>query len=544
MAYKGLDQTSREQHSFVARNSRKTDVDLPEEPEALGYDRNDTGVLWDLSTADDPINPDMAEEEMKRSMGFAHIGRFTQYERRMRKRLVDSIFIKDPGDVKPGTYHPKKTCWEKHPGLCITRDKAFLQDALMSAHRLHQFTKMQCHCFIVVRSISKSESDEEEEIETYHYVGCMRKQDPVIALTAACVMMPMEKKKHMTVSIVRNDDAQFVLQTSFHICQLHYGWHSPKLPNIMTIERLRHKNIPNTVSIVEIVEDAIEEASLLKTEKTKQTKNRDERDDDPFKDVFFNLVKEEEADKEDTRKDKKKHKKKDELESESEDPPRWENSEIDTGSSEDSDFDFIFPEPEPPPAPVPATPPASPTPATPRVPTTPPVPTTPTPDSPVPAPVVPPTPTPPRTPATPVPLTPTSPAPPSPPAPVPAPVPPPPPRPLDLPDPDSITPGHVRVWLTRTAREAKCSSCDEAIKRHSFRMCFHPDPKTNPDRRIWRKCWWTYHHITEECVLRTPVQEYDIAPMFVDCAKLPKMFHESDEACMVGTPFTIELSPA
>jgi hypothetical protein len=75
------------------------------------------------------------------------------------------------------------------------------------------------------------------------------------------------------------------------------------------------------------------------------------------------------------------------------------------------------------------------------------------------------------------------------PGPAPDPEPPAPPEPK----PWVPTPGHIRVWLTRTGRKAKCSGCGKEIDPHQYRMLFHPDPQLNPDKRVWRKTWSTLY---------------------------------------------------
>ena len=70
----------------------------------------------------------------------------------------------------------------------------------------------------------------------------------------------------------------------------------------------------------------------------------------------------------------------------------------------------------------------------------------------------------------------------------PEPKPPPPPGPAPIPVWEP-TPGHIRIWLTRTGCSAECHGCGERIQRHEFRMLFHPDPKLNPDKRVWKKNW-------------------------------------------------------
>ena len=125
-----------------------------------------------------------------------------------------------------------------------------------------------------------------------------------------------------------------------------------------------------------------------------------------------------------------------------------------------------------------------------------------------------------------------SPRPPPPESPAPG-TPPPGPEPPAPPSPPFVPfPGHVRLWLTRTGRQAKCSSCDTLIEAHAFRFCLHPDPQTNPDRRVWRRSWWTYHHLTDACAARSNVSKIDLDDMYVDCARLPKYMGETIEVSM------------
>ena len=131
----GLPRREQRRYEEIAQNRAlaATDVDLPPEPEAVhDYDRNAGNVLWGISDLHNAINPAEASAVLLREwLGTDAIGGFNQYQKRLRKRLVDALFIKDDGSIPPGSKNnTKKTCWMAHPGLCRERDAAFIEASL------------------------------------------------------------------------------------------------------------------------------------------------------------------------------------------------------------------------------------------------------------------------------------------------------------------------------------------------------------------------------------------------------------------------------
>jgi hypothetical protein len=471
-----LPRNEQEKYEEMGRDKILKELIEEEMPDAIDdYSRNKT-ILWNLSTAADHINPDLVRSFLQERFMVPRLGGFNQYEKSLRRRMLQWMIIPDPRHIPPGSIKSRKSCWEKHPGLCEAEDAAYLKNALDAATQLHKWTKNHCKRFIVVRSESDS-----SEIQTDHYLAFHRHRDPAIALTAACAMIEPDATEVMRVAIMMDPVTEsFTLQTSFHIMKVHFAHHHPMPLTTFTVEHLAHENIPGRLDVVRIKRDALDEWSLLKKAKSNDRKAKD--DDDPFKAGFDKLFMKEEAKKEDA---------KEEDEASSQEEERKSDETIDESSVWDSDGSSEF---------VPPAPPA------------------PDPGPPAPEPPAPPPPEPPATPA------------PEPPAPPPPEPPPPPPDPVDPLDPFIPTPGHVRIWITRTARKAKCASCDEEIAGHDFRMCHHPDPKLSRDPRVWKSIWWTYHHLTARCVGATDIREADLNDMFIDCARLPKAAKEDLDA--------------
>ena len=446
-----------------------TDIDLPEAPDEmpeLQYDRNQQEALWSLSTKEDPINPKLVEAMLEKNYGIDQVGGFNQYQERLRKRLLQSLFVSDPRDLPQGSCPRRKTCNELHYGLCKHRDRAFLQPALRAARNFREFAKPFSGFFCAVRSESST-----NEMNTYHFIARVRQRNPPIAFTAACTRIRGEEADCSFIEIDKAAKTKtFVFNSCYTIARLHYMLHVPDQPFVLTAERISHSNIKNRIDFVKIEGDGGDLACLLKAAGGTK-KRKEEEDPSPFKTGFDNLTlaKDEEKKKKAVKMEPKK-----EIEIVESSDGSGDNSERSDGSSEKSTDE---PEP-PPPAPPAPEPPAPPTPPAPEPP---------------------------------------APEPPAPPAPEP-PGPPTPPKP------------HIRLWLTRTACKAKCDSCRNPIDNHQFRMLIHPDPRDNPDQRVWKRDFWRYYHLDRDCISHTDVEAKETETMYLDCARLPKKSKETLEA--------------
>ena len=109
--------------------------------------------------------------------------------------------------------------------------------------------------------------------------------------------------------------------------------------------------------------------------------------------------------------------------------------------------------------------------------------------------------------------------------------------------------GHIYLWLTRSGRQATCSTCREAIGKWKFRLIYSPHPKTLPASRKWSTVLWRYYHVDRGCVRDLPatlVTDYAGSEsssastatflesrgwaLQQDVAPMPKAAKESDEA--------------
>ena len=494
------------------------------------YDRNRAGVLWGLTTTKQVVIPELAKEMLLTIPGIVRVGGLNSYKDIMRKRLLEDIFIEDDGCVKPGEHVMKATCWNTHPGLCITDDADYFAAALAASKRVHTWSAKNSPCFICVRSIA----DDGMELETMHFLAFHRHRSPAVSMLAACIRIDFNEDgdgmvdccgdvtldelfkpeavgkpvgaadgavDRMYVAVVRNDETKtVVLETSYGIVKQHFALHAPEQPANLTIERLNHRNVKDRLDVVQIVEDAVEETNLLRNAAAAKRANKKEpEDENPFEAAFREVIKKE-PEKEGKRPTKRglskgrapnveklSHSDSEDHQSRS-DSDRPASSDERSGDSldlwkpddpvSDDDPDPFYSPVHPPPEPVP------------------------------------------------MPVSEPSPAPPDPEPPIPIPEPPPAPLPKPPLEPD---PTHKRIWLTRTGKKAKCSGCNKEIVGHEFRMLFHPDPILNPDPRVWKRSWWLYYHLAPECISTTEVRLDEMPDLIVDCARLPAINKESLE---------------
>jgi hypothetical protein len=83
-------------------------------------------------------------------------------------------------------------------------------------------------------------------------------------------------------------------------------------------------------------------------------------------------------------------------------------------------------------------------------------------------------------------------------------------------------------WVTRTGRQATCSSCGKQIAAHEFRALYQPDRATVQDLRIWRNVWWRYYHLDRRCIPAEP-PDFDVSRLCVDLKLLPQRMKETPE---------------
>ena len=234
--------------------------------------------------------------------------------------------------------------------------------------------------------------------ETLHFLGFLRKGNPVVALTAECAYAKNESEdptdEWARIAFTRDEHKALVLLTSYDIMQRHFVAHDRKTPTF-NCRRIVHENIRNRMDVVKIL-DTSEDFTLCRT-RTARTKKNVEADDQ-ITSVFENLMKEEVVPKVETESDGDAKSSRGGGRSEG-------NCSIDSSPEDSDEPDPDFDPPEPP-------------------------------------------------------------------------------------APESLTPDHVRIWLTRTGRLSQCNGCDSKIDKYEFRMLHHPDPRLNPDRRVWKKNWF------------------------------------------------------
>ena len=565
--YWGLPHLERQKWDSLAQSGDAENLCMPHAPERVDdYDRNQGGVLWNLSTKANIVNPELAKALLENYPGITHVGGLNSFSDVMRTRFLESLIVEDDGKVCPGAHVRRKTCWEKYPGVCEHEDEDFLPQVIKSAKILHKWAEQHVPCFCELRSTGTDGF----EIVTWFFFAYQRKKDPRVGLATPCVPLDtnaLAKEREVDdasnvkdnifssganddVSLdidfknlaAENEDLAGCMPESFDVMEGSLDFDFKQLA-------AENEDLARCVpESFDVMEDEGENEGLRDVEKAGEDK-------DVPGDVFLAIVKEtstgtfslqtsfgmlkehfaahwpeapatlgivklsyvnlddrldvvklvegaaEEtclltAGKAETRSERFERDRQNKYEVafrsigktediDDDDDMKSESGSTSTGSDEPFDDDDDRPKrrrrrdpPAPSPAPVPE-PPAPPEP-------------------PVVPPVVPPVE---------------------------------PPAPPEPPEPEEP---HVRIWLTRTGRKATCASCRGDLEKHSFRMLHHPDPRRNPDPRVWKRNWWTYHHLTPVCIGGTDVTLEELSDLIVDCSRLPKSFRESDEASGVG----------
>ena len=84
---------------------------------------------------------------------------------------------------------------------------------------------------------------------------------------------------------------------------------------------------------------------------------------------------------------------------------------------------------------------------------------------------------------------------------------------------EGVTENHVFLWITRTGRKAQCAACGRVIHPWAFRLLYHPNPNTVPDKRMWGRLWWKYYHLDAACVAASPAELPMMDNHVVDAAR-------------------------
>jgi hypothetical protein len=106
------------------------------------------GGFWGMSTLETPFTEQALVDTVRSDMG--DLPAATEYLAHFRSELKTGTFVRDVGDITPGTqYIVPKPCWRMHHGLCVTRDAAIYEQVLDASHVAHRlaFTISLCpHC--------------------------------------------------------------------------------------------------------------------------------------------------------------------------------------------------------------------------------------------------------------------------------------------------------------------------------------------------------------------------------------------------------------
>ena len=147
-------------------------------------------VLWGLAQENTPLRADVAKQYLAEQLECAEEEvSLTKMSAKYRQRMRDGVVVQDNGSLPvQETVIRHRACFEKHPGICCTRDKIFYKPIITALKRLERWLFEHGCLGAALQLRGYGNADEDAmAVDSTSYIAHMRKSDPVLIVVVRLV---------------------------------------------------------------------------------------------------------------------------------------------------------------------------------------------------------------------------------------------------------------------------------------------------------------------------------------------------------------------